>query len=98
MAKGKTVHVIQKNGPWVVQGEGSTTSVHPTQAQAVTAARHIMKGSVSGQFVVLGRTGRIVKSETHRMPKVQPPPRKSRLGSKVIEQAVSSVVLERLGA
>ena len=55
----------------------------------------MMKDTGSGQFVVLGQSGRIVKSETYRLTKVKTPP-KSRLGKKKIEEAVSGVVLDRL--
>ncbi len=56
----------------------------------------MMKDTGSGQFVVLGQSSRIVKSETYRLPKVKTPHRKSRLGKKKIEEAVSGVVLDRL--
>jgi len=98
MAKSKTVHVVPKDGSWAVRSEGRRSSVHSTQAEAITAARHMMKDGVSGQFVVLGQSGRIVKSETYRLPKVKTPPRKSRLGKKKIEEAVGSVVLDRLNS
>jgi hypothetical protein len=97
MAKSKTVHVVPKDGSWVVGSEGRI-SVHSTQAEAIRAARHMMKDGLSGQFVVLGQSGRIVKSETYRLPKVKTPPRKSRLGKKKIEEAVGSVVLDRLNS
>ena len=98
MAKSKTVHVVPKDGSWAVKGEGRSGSVHSTQAEAITAARHMMKDGLSGQFVVLGQSGRIVKSETYRLPKVKTPPRKSRLGKKKIEEAVGSIVLDRLNS
>jgi hypothetical protein len=98
MAKSKTVHVVPKNGSWAVRSEGRGSSVHSTQAEAITAARHLMKDGRSGQFVVWGQSGRIVKSETYRLPKVKTPPRKSRLGRKKIEEAVGSVVLDRLNS
>ena len=97
MAKGKTVHVVPNDGSWAVRSEGRSSSVYATQAEAITAARHMMKDGLSGQFVVLGQSGRIVKSETYRLPKVKTPPRKSRLGKK-IEEAVGSVVLDRLNS
>ncbi len=98
MAKSKTVHVFPKDGSWAVSSEGRPSSIHSTQAEAITAARDMMKDGLSGQFVVLGPTGRIVKSETYRLPKVKTPPRKSRLGTKKIEEAVGSLVLERLNS
>ena len=98
MAKSKTVHVVLKDGSWAVRGEGRRSSVHSTQAEAITAARDMMKDGLSGQFVVLGQSGRIVKSETYRLPKVKTPPRKSRLGKKKIEEAVGRIVLDRLNS
>ena len=98
MAKSKTVHVVPKDGSWAVRGDGRRSSIHATQAEAVAAARGMMKDGLSGQFVVLGQSGRIVKSETYRLPKVKTPPRKSRLGRKKIEEAVGSVVLDRLNS
>jgi len=98
MANGKTVHVVPKDGAWVVISEGRRSSVHSTQAEAITAARRMMKDRLSGQFVVWGQSGRIVKRETYRLPKVKSPPLKSRLGRKKIEEAVGSVVLDRLNS
>jgi hypothetical protein len=98
MAKRKTVHVVPKDGSWAVRGEGKSASIYSTQAEAIRAARHMMKDEPSGQFVVLGQSGRIVKTETYRLPKVKTPPRKSRLGKKRIEEAVGSVVLGRLNS
>jgi hypothetical protein len=98
MAKSKTVHVVPKDGSWAVSGEGRRSSLHPTQSEAITAARDMVKDGVSGQFVVWGQSGHIVKSETYRLPKVKTPPRRSRLGRKKIEEAVGSVVLNRLNS
>jgi len=98
MATSETVHVFPKDGSWQVRSEGRGRSVHSTQAEAITVARQMMKAGPSGQFVVFGKSGRIVKSETYRLPKVKPPYRKSRLGKKKIEEAVVSVVLERLNS
>jgi hypothetical protein len=98
MANSKTVHVFPKDGSWAVRKEGRSTSVHSTQAEAIIAARQLMKDGTSGQFVVLGQSGRIVKTETYRLPKVQNPPRKSRLGRKKIEEAVVSIILDRLNS
>jgi hypothetical protein len=98
MVRRETVHVFPKGDSWAVRGEGRRGSVHSTQAEAIAAARGMMKDGLSGQFVVLGQSGRIVKSETYRLPKVKTPPRKSRLGKKKIEEAVGGVVLDRLNS
>ena len=80
MAASKTVHVVPEDGSWAVRSEGKRSSLHATQAEAVSAARQMMKDGVSGQLVVLEQSGRIVKSETYRLPMFKTPPRKSRLG------------------
>ncbi|MDX8469782.1 DUF2188 domain-containing protein [Mesorhizobium sp. VK25A] len=40
---GKNQHVVPHNGQWAVQGAGNSraTSVHSTQADAISAAREI---------------------------------------------------------
>jgi hypothetical protein len=98
MAKSKTVHVFPSNGAWAVEREGKVASTHATQADAIKAARELVRDSVTGQFVVLKRDGQIVKHETHGLPKVKEPYRKSRLGTKRIEKAVGSLVLDRIKA
>jgi hypothetical protein len=98
MGESMTVHVVPKDGSWAVTAEGRRGSVHSTQAEAIAAARGMMKDGPSGQLAVWGQSGRIVKSETYRLPKVKSPPRKSRLGKKKIEEAVGGVVLDRLNS
>jgi hypothetical protein len=98
MAKSKTVHVVPTGDGWAVKGAGRKRDTFSTQAEAIRAARTIVRDSVSGQFVVLKRDGQVIKHETHRLPKVKKPLQKSRLGSKKIEKAVGSVVLDRINA
>lgn len=96
MAKSKTVHIVPSKDGWAVMGNGKSRSTHSTQADAIKAARHLVRESVSGQFVVLRPDGQMGKHETYGLPKVQAPPRKSRLGTKKIEKAVGSLILDRL--
>jgi hypothetical protein len=70
--------------------------VYSTQKQAIDAARGIVRRSSAGQIVVHGRDGSISRRDIHGLPVVQMPPRKSKLGTKAIEKAVSTVIRERL--
>ena len=90
------MHVVPRDGAWAVKRGGEAASTHATQADAIKAARHMMRDSVAGQFVVLNRNGQIVRHETHGLPTVKEPPRRSRLGTKRIEMAVGSLVLDRM--
>ena len=96
----KTVHVVPSDKGWAVKREGSTKTgaCFSTQKDALAGARFIVKKSASGQIVIHGKTGRIVASEVHGLPKIQKPPVKSSLGSKNIEKAVSNLVRERLAS
>jgi hypothetical protein len=95
----KTTHVIPKNGGWAVRKEGSTnrsTSVYSTQKEAIEAAREIVQRMAAGQVVIHYRDGSFRTRYTHGLPEVHRSPRKSKLGTKAIERAVSSVIRERL--
>ncbi|MBL8292822.1 MAG: DUF2188 domain-containing protein [Bryobacterales bacterium] len=95
----KTMHVVPNNGGWAVMREGSAAStvrVYATQKEAVRAAREIVRRTVAGQVVIHGADGSMRTRDRHGLPMVQPPPRKSTLGSKAIAQAVSTVIRERL--
>ena len=96
MAKSKTVHVIPGSGGWAVKGGGNSGSVHSTKRDAIEHARHLAKSAASGQMVIHNSDARIAEHVTYGLPRVQKPPRKSRLGTKRIEQAVSKIVLDRL--
>ena len=95
----KTAHVIPKNGGWAVRKEGSANrgaGVYSTQKEAIEAAREIVQRTSAGQVVIHHRDGSIRTRDIHGLPDVQQPPRKSNLGSKAIERAVSTVIRERL--
>ena len=95
----KSTHVFPKNGQWAVRKEGLAArgnSVYLTQKEAIEAARAINRRTSAGQIVIHGRDGSIRTRDMHGMPAVQRSRRKSELGRKAIEKAVSSVILERL--
>lgn len=53
-------HVVRRDDGWAVRGAGNTrdTSHHPTQADAIDAARTIAQNQRS-EVVIHGRDGRI---------------------------------------
>lgn len=61
----KSYHVISANGGWAVRGEGNirSTSIHSTQAEAVKAAKNIVKNN-GGEVRTHGTDGRIISSYT----------------------------------
>ena len=96
----KTVHVVPFEKGWAVKRLGSRkrSVFFSTRKDAVARARLIVKKSASGQIAVHSRTGRIIVSEVHGLPRIQKSPVKSSLGSRQIERAVSNLVRERLAA
>jgi hypothetical protein len=95
----KSTYVIPKNGGWAVKKEGSakhSAGVYSTRKRAIEAALEIVQGTPAGQVVILGLDGSIQTRGVHGLPAVQTPPRRSKLGSKAIERAVSTVIRERL--
>jgi len=87
--------VYRFDGAWAVKKEGGPVRTFSTQRKAVDAARKSLKGVRVGQLVVHGRDGRIRKCVTRGMPRVQDPPRKSRLAGP-IGRAVAKIVLARV--
>ncbi len=73
-----------------------SSSVSPTQKQAIDAAREMVHRSSSGQVVVHSRNGSMHWRDVHGLPEIQKPPRKSDLGTSAIKKAVSTVIRERL--
>ncbi len=97
--RAKTTHVIPKNGGWAFRKEGytnHTTSVYSTQKEAMEAAREIVQRMSAGQVVIHVRDGYMRTRYSHGLPEVQRLARKSKLGRKAIERAVSTVIRERL--
>jgi hypothetical protein len=91
----KTVHVYHADGTWSVKKEGKSAKTFPTQRAAVDAAKESAQSEKAGQFVVHGKNGQIREHQTYGMPRIQPPPKKSRL-ARLIAQAVGQVALERV--
>ena len=79
----------------MVQKEGKSAAIFPTQREAVEAAREIVKDKAAGQLVIHGKDGRIREHETYGMPRIQDPPKRSRL-AKRIGRAVGKVALNRV--
>jgi len=63
---GKNQHVVPHNGEWAVRGEGNekVTSVHPTQAEAIAAARPISINQQS-ELVIHRPNGQIRDKDSH---------------------------------
>jgi len=57
---GKNQHVVPHEGGWAVKGEGNSkaTSVHPTQAAAIDAAKQIATNQQS-EMLIHGTNGAI---------------------------------------
>lgn len=91
----KTVHVIPKNGAWVVTREGDRTHRFATQREAIARARLMLKHGHSGQLVIYGRDGHIRRRDTFGMPPILEPPGKR---NATIEKAVDKITRVRLGA
>lgn len=98
LTNSKTIHVIPRDSGWAVKREGSAGTIHETKDEALEQARTVVRRSRSGQIVVHGRDGRIAEYKTYGMPKVQTPAKKSRLGTRKIEEAVSKILFDRLGS
>lgn len=92
-----TVHVFQSdNGMWTVKREGRKASVFTSKAEAIASARKLSNQQRVGQVVIHEPSGAMRITAKHGLPDIQPPPIKSRLGDKKIEQAVSRTLVERL--
>jgi hypothetical protein len=63
---GKNQHVVPHEGGWAVRGEGNSraTSVHQTQAQAITGATQIATNQRS-EVLIHGRDGQIRERNSH---------------------------------
>lgn len=63
---GKNQHVVGHEDGWAVRGEGNSraTSVHPTQADAIEAARGIARNQ-EAELLIHGRDGRIRERDSY---------------------------------
>ncbi len=70
---GKDQHVVPHQGEWGVRGEGNDrlTSIHPTQAEAIEAARDIARNQKSE--VVIHRPDGTIRDKDSYGPDPNPP-------------------------
>jgi len=59
-------HVVSREGGWAVKAPNASraSSTHATQAEAIAAARQVVRNSGGGELVIHGRDGRIRDSDT----------------------------------
>ena len=59
-------HVVTHNGDWAVRGQGNSrvTSIHNTQAEAISAAREIARNNRS-EVVIHGQNGQIRDKDSY---------------------------------
>src|SRR5437763_1795284 len=92
----KTVHVLPKDGHWVVAREGRKKyRIFATQRDAIHSAKMLVKRERSGQLAIHSRDGRIRRRDTYGMPVIQDPPGRK---SARIEEAVEKITRHRLEA
>lgn len=62
----KNQHVVPHDGNWAVRGAGNSrlTSVHETQAEAITRAQDIARNQQS-EMLIHGRNGQIRERNTY---------------------------------
>jgi hypothetical protein len=63
---GKNQHVVPHNSGWAVKGAGNSkaTSVHVTQAEAISQAKHIAQNQ-SSELLVHGKNGQIREKNSY---------------------------------
>ena len=68
------MHVVPRDGRWGVKRAGSerASSLHPTQAEAIKAAREIAKRERS-EMLIHGKNGRIRERNTYGKDPFPPP-------------------------
>lgn len=99
----ENLHVVPRNGGWAVRGEGRTraTSIHPSQREAIDAARKLAKEAAT-QLVIHRRDGRIRDRDSYApdpFPPKQPrkvlyPSSHPNTSREAIRKAVSEAVRE----
>lgn len=100
----KNIHVIKRDGQWVVRGESTRIikSVHPTQLDAIIAARKIAQNEKS-ELVIHGLDGRIRERDRYfaeplppKLPrKVLYPTSVNKSNGQRIKKAITEVIGER---
>src|SRR5262245_56293992 len=101
--KGKHLHVLPRDGGWIVRSDASdrATSVHKTQRSAVTAARKIARDR-QGDLIGHGRDGRVRERDTYSSEPLPPktprdvlfPTGLSKTRQKRIREVVRDVIRE----
>jgi hypothetical protein len=66
MSKGRNQHIVPHDGGWAVQPAGAAraSSVHDTQAEAITRGREAARNQQS-ELLIHGRDGRIRDRDSH---------------------------------
>lgn len=104
MAKGRNIHVVPRNGRWVVRKEGDSqaTSEHVSRREAVDTARNLARNG-NTEVVIHRRDGRIGSRDSYRsepLPPKEPRPvlfpefSSTSTSKKAIRKAVKEVVRE----
>jgi hypothetical protein len=99
----ENLHVVPRNDGWAVRTESRSrpTSIHPSQREAIEAARKLAKQSAT-QLVIHGRDGRIRERDSY-VPDPFPPKRPRKVlypssspstNREAIRKAVSEAVRE----
>lgn len=59
-------HVVSSGSGWAVKAPNASraSSKHSTQAEAISAARQVVRNSGGGELVIHGKDGRIRDSDT----------------------------------
>lgn len=104
MAKERNIHVVPRNGTWVVRKEGHSraASVHTTQREAIATARDLARNE-SGEVVIHRRDGRISSRDSYHSDPLPPKEPRAVLfpesaststSKRAIREAVKEVVRE----
>jgi hypothetical protein len=95
----RTLYVYREDGgAWAVRKEGRKAITFPTQAEAMATAIQSGRKSKPAQVVVFGNRGQILAHKSYGLPKIQNPPKRGRLTTRKIANAVGWVTLNRLKA
>lgn len=59
-------HVVSSGSSWAVKAPNASraSSTHSTQAEAIAAARQVVRNTGGGELVIHGKDGRIRDSDT----------------------------------
>jgi Uncharacterized protein conserved in bacteria (DUF2188) len=89
-----TYHVMPAKKGWVLRKAGATDSKpFTTQREAIEDARKHLT-SAPGQIVIHNANGNIRDVEFYKLPRIQSPPRFSRIKARKIDRAITSIVFD----